>query len=508
MGLTCRSCGMGFGACCGCACARAIMINGPPAVAAGSAPASGQPPQRPGGAPPHPPPARLGGARDGPRRGPARAPPTRVAPAAANSSSLPELLAWAARLGLTGSLDGDADEEGADGESALAARLRRDVRARARETLDVGRLRTALAWCDDFVTDTRREPLFKRLENTGDLEAMVHNQTTLDMFAEYIRQTGSRKSGRKRSTLRSDTIQTYVATIKLLRGSEARYHITCPQVNVVAPAAHKRMRQQDGAPGDRTLCRGMRSHMLRELARCGWDRLSRRGAVEWAAALTAHNLLLRGGEVGSVDQKPFDTSRDITIGSVHFKTPSAESEYMPWLTIDVVPIKDTVARKRVCPMPVRRRSHGGNLGDDPLDVYDAIVLAIKARTGRLPPRIGRVKGIAGIAPLFVKSQGGEWKSADSRALARRMASALGLAPADFGGKSFRVGGATDWRAVLGESKAERIIRQRGRWDSDIHKIYERALAHEHLSGSAMVGNASGAELEALCAGWAQPASFR
>ena len=219
-------------------------------------------------------------------------------------------------------------------------------------------------------------------------------------------------------------------------------------------------------------------------------------------------LLLRGGEIGSVDQKPFDTSRDVTIGSVHFMAPSAESEYMPWLTIDVVPIKDTVARKRVCPMPVRRRSHGGSLGDDPLDVYDAVVLAIRARTGRLPPKLGRVSGLAGVSPLFVKAQGGEWKSADSRALVRRMAAALELDPADFGGKSFRVGGATDWRAVLGESKAERIIRQRGRWDSDIHKIYERALATEHLSGSALVGGASGAELEALCAGWAQPASFR
>ena len=101
---------------------------------------------------------------------------------------------------------------------------------------------------------------------------------------------------------------------------------------------------------------------------------------------------------------------------------------MPWLTMDVVPIKDTVARKRVCPAGSRSASE--------------------------------------------------------------------------------LGGATDWSAVLGESKAERIIRQRGRWDSDIHKIYERAVAAEHLSGSALVGSASGAELEALCAGWVQPASFR
>ena len=36
----------------------------------------------------------------------------------------------------------------------------------------------------------------------------------------------------------------------------------------------------------------------------------------------------------------------------------------------------------------------------------------------------------------------------------------------------------------------------------------RALADEHLRGSAAVGDAGGAELEALCRGWAQPATFR
>ena len=57
-------------------------------------------------------------------------------------------------------------------------------------------------------------------------------------------------------------------------------------------------------------------------------------------------------------------------------------------------------------------------------------------------------------------------------------------------------------------KAERIIKQRGRWESDIHQIYQRALASEHLGASVALGDAAGRELEALCAGWAQPASFR
>ena len=159
-------------------------------------------------------------------------------------------------------------------------------------------------------------------------------------------------------------------------------------------------------------------------------------------------------------------------------------------------------------MPVRRRAAGGELGADPLDVYDAIVLLIRQRTGRLPPAVGRVQGGLATAPLFTRARGGAWRTQETRALAQKMAEALGLDPSEFGAKSFRIGGATDWRSAFGGYEAERLIRQRGRWDSDIHAIYERALAIEHLRGSAAVGDARGADIETLCKGWAQPASFR
>ena len=84
---------------------------------------------------------------------------------------------------------------------------------------------------------------------------------------------------------------------------------------------------------------------------------------------------------------------------------------------------------------------------------------------------------------------------------------IGLEEDLYGGKSFRIGGATDYRAVYGPEAAERMIKQRGRWHSDIHSLYTRALAAEHLEGSAAIGDARGAELEALCKGWTQPASF-
>ena len=99
-------------------------------------------------------------------------------------------------------------------------------------------------------------------------------------------------------------------------------------------------------------------------------------------------------------------------------------------------------------------------------------------------------------------------TAGVRALAQRYAAAAGLDPAEVGAKSFRIGGATDWRAVFGARAAEALIRQRGRWCSDVAAVYQRALADEHMSGSVAVGDADGAELETLCRGWSQPATFR
>ena len=119
-----------------------------------------------------------------------------------------------------------------------------------------------------------------------------------------------------------------------------------------------------------------------------------------------------------------------------------------------------------------------------------------------------MEGPDALLPLFVNSRGGAWTTADTRRLARKYAAKLGLEANLFGAKSFRIGGATDYRAVYGPEAAERMVRQRGRWWSDIHELYQRALEAEHLSGSAAIGDARGAELEALCKGWAQPASFR
>ena len=249
--------------------------------------------------------------------------------------------------------------------------------------------------------------------------------------------------------------------------------------------------------------------MLRKLAQMGYDRSSSRGMVKWAAALLAHNLLLRGGELGVVNRKAFDHTRDLTFGAFEFHEPCKDSRWLPWLTVDVVPIKDTVARRRVCPMPVQRRS-GGAAGADPMCTYDAVVGAWTARAGSAPPRIGRVSGDLADAQFFLADSGEPWGTPDTRAMAQDMGRMLGYpttGDGSCGASSFRIGGATDWRDVFG-ADAERIITQRGRWHSDIGLIYQRALAGAQLRGSTAVGDAEGADLETLCHGWCQPATFR
>ena len=77
-------------------------------------------------------------------------------------------------------------------------------------------------------------------------------------------------------------------------------------------------------------------------------------------------------------------------------------------------------------------------------------------------------------------------------------------PAHFGGKSFRVGGATDLRATMGVAGRE-AIKQRGRWNSDIADIYQRTLVEDQIGASAAMGGATGADLESLLHGWSQPA---
>jgi hypothetical protein len=350
---------------------------------------------------------------------------------------------------------------------------------------------------------------FMPLAYAGDLRAGAYNHETLESFSDFVYRSGSRRAGSSGKPLTSDTIAGYVSAITSLRTLEAHYEITLKECNVVLPRAAKRMRQLQPAGGlDRKLSRGLRAAQILEvLARrlvVNLDTL--RGAIEGGAAVLSHNLLLRGGEVCHVADTPFDCERDLTFDAVEFRPPCDESRGEPWLTIDIVPTKDTVARARVCPMPVRKR--GGT--DDTMCAYTAVLRVWRARLGEAPPTLGRISARhpAAKQAIFVSTSGKPWDTDDTRDLARRFAIDLDIPSCDVGAKAFRIGGATDLQMLLGNAAGEKVIRQRGRWSSDVAQVYQRALAGAHLDASAGIGDVRGRELEALVQGWAQPAGFR
>eukprot|EP00965_Chrysotila_dentata_P170540 5629836-Pleurochrysis_carterae.AAC.1 len=88
-----------------------------------------------------------------------------------------------------------------------------------------------------------------------------------------------------------------------------------------------------------------------------------------------------------------------------------------------------------------------------------------------------------------------------------MATACGMNPDDFGGKSWRIGGATDLRDILDDAGRSQI-QLRGRWGSDVAAVYQRATVDRQLAVSAEVAESTGQDMEAMFAGWVQPANIR
>ena len=338
-----------------------------------------------------------------------------------------------------------------------------------------------------------------------------YNQRSLELLAEFIRSRGSRQRGiRHGRPILAGSIEGVVSTVKAEKERIERRHVTHPHAAVGQAAAYKQMRSEDGPRGQRKLSRGLRIHHFRQLALMGYDRKSPRGMVKWAAALTAHNLLLRGGELGRSDKAAWDPKRDIAWSSFDWRQECEESSGRPWVVIYTCSIKDTHRTHKLVGLPICRRASWGDqpvVGKDPLDTYDALLLLWRSNQHNIPVRL-RTLGAPGEAPFFIGAQGAEWTTNDSKLLAREMGAWLDIPEIELGGKFARIGGATDMRELLGDA-SQALIKQRGRWASDVAGVYQRALVRAHLEASAAVGGVQlSRDMEEILKGWSQPASFR
>ena len=109
-------------------------------------------------------------------------------------------------------------------------------------------------------------------------------------------------------------------------------------------------------------------------------------------------------------------------------------------------------------------------------------------------------------PFFVSDGGGSWCTKDTQDLAVELGGMLGFAASEVGGKAFRIGGATDLREVHGGG-AQLLIKERGRWASDVAQLYQRALLRAQLDVSAGAADADGRDMEEALTGWVQPAAY-
>ena len=103
----------------------------------------------------------------------------------------------------------------------------------------------------------------------------------------------------------------------------------------------------------------MTAQILRRLVPLSFDRRSRGGRLRWAALRVGHNLLLRGGELGQVDNRGFDAAAVITLSYVALR---ANTEGCEVVVVEVMPIKDARVTRSRGPLVIRRRCLGSFAG--------------------------------------------------------------------------------------------------------------------------------------------------
>lgn len=392
-------------------------------------------------------------------------------------------------------------------EAAAAARLlgvHRELVRTANKSDN--RLGTALEFLKLFKARFPHRILFHSLDGNRSHAAARHNSETKGMLAAFISENGSIAPGKKKGKpILQSTIAGYVSAIATECAVASGYAPTDERRDVGAARSGKSMRRAEGKRGagdaTRKLRRGIRAQHLRQAAAAGIDRFSRSGARRWARDLVAHNLYLRGGEAG-VEGDPADfnpAEGHITAASLKWFTAAEAGQEQPAFRLFVMPIKDTNETLKPIPQFVERRNGPEvPVGSDPLCAYDAVLLM-----WRNDFAAASATQLAA-TPLFQSDTDGVAVNTEvMREDARMIARLTGMTEMEVGGTSFRIGGAEDTYDLFGV-EGEAVIRERGRWHSDIHQLYQRCSAARHMHVSTQIGNSTGASLEALGEGWANP----
>lgn len=178
-------------------------------------------------------------------------------------------------------------------------------------------------------------------QGAGDVQAAAYNEETLRLYGEFVRAHGSVRAGHRGEVVSASTIADYISAVRAHRSTQAGYNLLVAGGNIRLPKQLKHMRREDGPQGRRSLTKGFTARYLRKLVTLQrFERRTRQGLMRWAVLWIAHNLLLRGGEVGRSEGKVFDPATGITIADLDWVSPCEETSGFEVLLIEVMPIKD------------------------------------------------------------------------------------------------------------------------------------------------------------------------
>ena len=399
-----------------------------------------------------------------------------------------------------------------DDELLRLARLRCDVEADAAVANAVtyhSELANALTWAGIVKAAFPSRPLVVRRRDAGD---SAFNAESKAIMFKVIRDHGSIKRGHEGEQIKANSISGIISTFFAFAGRLAgQQRLIEDGDEVLYQATKKRALGQDGAPGQRRAEDPLRAQHLRaalsppagrDASSAPLESSSPVGIVRKASLLGGHNLLARAKDLMPANPEAgAQPGVDLVIAA--FDWDAAAQMQPPALVIWLRPSKDPTQRKPRYPMLVQRRSSFADAprGSDPMCTFDALSAAWEVLAAPVPRELWAQVMFFRVPDRHTAPQ--HWRPLTERdvtAWVKQAAEAAGVSAANRASRALRMGGAADLYDLYGPA-AERYIRERGRWASDVAQIYQCVSASVHGALSRTIGDSVGQDLQSMLAGW-------
>ena len=215
----------------------------------------------------------------------------------------------------------------------------------AHESVDPGRLQSALShwelWRQELPSRVPILPLAGDGSPGVDV-ATRYNSETFELFTASCLRRGSLQPGHLGRPIETDTIAGYVSAIRALLSRDSGMQVRSASHDIRTKAVCRTVRRSRGPRGTRRRRIGLRAQTLRAAAsnrhfdrRRTWSARRR-----WLAAVLAHSLIARGGEIGRVDNKAFDINRGLRWRDVEWHAVGTLHPTHAALTVHMCSVKD------------------------------------------------------------------------------------------------------------------------------------------------------------------------